>query len=240
MIRKISILFMVYFIIEPLYVTEAQASLAFSSHRFHLNQLPILPNVKMAKRAESTIKSFEYLDTYALDLAQSPLISTDALCRKLNYIVENPEKFKTPDCPELDLIDSPPFSEMIFQKVNRWLFEEFDDFIYECFKRNMNYNTNLSFPVVEWAVNVIPNFELPIVSRMPGSDLTTKIENFIKAYYFPQNIETYLKRGAVLLDCWVKKIEQEMENDARPLSVDLEKRLQCDMCYPARISALSF
>lgn len=207
-----------------------------------------LPNIKFDalispefnQKIISTIESFWYLSDNAQMLSMLPQASSQSLFERLGNILSHLDTFQAPDCPELELLGIQPTpEEIIYQKVNRYLFESVDKVLREKFLAS-HPNTLFSFPVIEWAVNVMPNFELSTVSKLEENTiLESKIKLYIRDHYLPASLEVYFKQGWSWLTERINEILSSNPDNRGELEKELFNRLRCDMCYPTRASILS-
>mmetsp|Transcript_8297 Transcript_8297/g.11123 ORF Transcript_8297/g.11123 Transcript_8297/m.11123 type:complete len:219 (+) Transcript_8297:72-728(+) len=187
------------------------------------------------EKIRSTLVSFAFLHQNAGELCRLPCVSTASLVERGELLFCVLDGLETPDCPEL-FEDFVPPDTIPFQKVNRNLFGEFDDEVKRIFRaRYPTYPEEfLAFPIVEWAVNIIPVFSLEFMFRDDGETLAQKVVQIIRENYANDSLEIFLTQAWALIDAkWPPQSIDSWKGKGGML-----ERLGCSMCFPARVSIL--
>jgi len=181
------------------------------------------PPEKVA-RVKSSLLSFGFLFINSEKISE--LLPLQSLLDEANKIFDHLSALETPDCPE---IFSPDVTTEIinYQKINRYLFQFFDERILEFWKTLYPLeDITLAYPVIEWAENILPS--LPQIMFDEGT-LQSNTLKTIRASYHQAALNNYLKRGWEIIEYWEREITGKE---------GLINLLWCDMCYPARLSIL--
>lgn len=185
---------------------------------------------EVQKRVYSTLISFSFL--YDNAEALSNFVTCDYLRHRLDSLSSDIDSLGVPDCPETEDNSDPP--EVYFQKINRNLFVEVDTRIRDQFM-NKHPGIDFSFPVIEWAANVIPE-----LCTYTGVHSTDEVYNVIRCAIENDNsskqLLDYFRLGYSLVLSQIKRAEQSPVPSSE--YTKLISRLKCSMCYPARVSAL--
>eukprot|EP01112_Ceratiomyxa_fruticulosa_P001543 TRINITY_DN11724_c0_g1_i1.p1 TRINITY_DN11724_c0_g1~~TRINITY_DN11724_c0_g1_i1.p1 ORF type:complete len:201 (+),score=25.15 TRINITY_DN11724_c0_g1_i1:182-784(+) len=177
-------------------------------------------------RVKSSLLSFGFLYINAEKI--SKLLTVESLLESADRIFNCLEALETPDCPEIYDPDVTP--EMInYQKVNRYLFQFFDEKILELWKSLYpdEEEITLAYPVIEWSENILAN--LPEILFSESGTLQSNTLKTIRESYRQPALTNYLKRGWEIIEYWQRGLTGKE---------GLINLLWCDMCYPARLSIL--
>jgi len=188
------------------------------------------------EKVRSTLVSFAFLHQNAFELSKLPCVSQASITDRAELLFLVLDALDIPDCPELLEEILPP--EMIpFQKVNRNLFGAFDEEVKKIFTaRNPNFPEDfLAYPIVEWAVNIIPTFTFQLVIDGGAESFEKDTVHFIRENYTPDSLQVFLSQAWALIDAkWPpKKGIHSWKGKG-----GIFERLGCSMCFPARASIL--
>lgn len=243
--KKILLSFFIVGIMNLIIATEKESDVLVYGHNTLLSTSyssvsnaeyePFTKNSKIL----STVQSFNFLFDRAKKLSELPEASIQSISKRLEYLINHPDIFKMPDCPELEFLGIEPSTQQIlYQKINRYLFDEVDDALKDQFHTTYPAGS-FSFPVIEWAVNIMPNFEFDIIDTFnENQPFSNNLKSFVDKHYSPGLLKSYFEQGKILLTERQKDIaELNTDNNSKYLE-ELYNRLRCDMCYPARVSAM--
>jgi hypothetical protein len=205
-----------------------------NNHSKYVDKISILVNATsqpFKTRVENTLNSFAYLHAYAAVL--NKFVSVDELVARTKEIFQTANEHATPDCPEISDDQGCVKEEMVlFQKINRYLFDKYDAQILAHFQTVTHKHVDdFAFPVFEWAVNVMPEFTYSqVCSNLDqGTNVQDNVIIFIKQNFNTASCQEYFEGAWNRIDQWNGVIE------GRGGLID---RLRSDMCYPARLSVL--
>ncbi len=188
-------------------------------------------------RVKSTVQSFHFLYENAESLARC--VSKEELFNKLVDLHTNSKKLEAPSCPETE--GDACESMVLLQKINRYLFDEVDNDIYNQFKSQYP-DVDFSFPVIEWAENVMPdiiNVGVAIDDKRSEDEVFKQVREILTAWNSSSALTEYFKLGYENLAKRLALIEQKTSEDEKELDRKaLFLRLKCSMCYPARVSCV--
>jgi hypothetical protein len=184
-------------------------------------------------RVRATLFSFAFLYYHSKDFSDALQAQPQSLVERAQTLISLLDMLDVPDCPEI--FDENP-EELNYQKLNRYLFDEVDEMIKSKFCQAYPGHSLEFFPspVVEWAVNILPTFYLPIIQSMEGDNFSEQVLNCIQTSYDPENLNSYLREGwSIIVAHWPITDASIWISQGGLLD-----RLRCTMCYPARLSLL--
>jgi hypothetical protein len=226
------------------------------------------PDPERESKVCVTVAAFYILHKRAATYAKLPEASLAEIQQRLITLFETEAMLIAPDCPELE---SDPNNTVLvlFQKINRYLFQELDNILEQYLKTEMPDVSKLSLlltlqnnillplpslsifasnaaelpvPPIEWAVNILEEFDYTIYSNLkPPPPLCNWIKTIIDKHYDPTSLVSYLQLGwnAILARySEVIIVPSGTLNRAKLLHTFVD-RLRNTMCYPARVSILS-
>ena len=223
------------------------------------------PDPERESKVCATLCAFYIFHKRATDYIQLPAASLARISKRLVTLFDTVATLVPPDCPELTS-DHDDTSMALFQKINRYLFQELDSILEEYLRAEMpNFFTiaslmtlpslqaissifplplllELPVPPIEWAVNLIKELDYTVYLALEfPTSLPEWIQTIVDKHYDPTNLMLHLRMGwdAVMARHTEILIAPIGTNHRTQLLTAFVDRLRNTMCYPARVSILS-
>jgi len=192
-------------------------------------------------KVASTLFSFAFLHLNSETLSN---VSTSSFAKQSIQLLNIIDELDTPlQLAEHSTEFDSSHAELKFQKLNRYLFKQADEIIEKHFLQVMNVSENeevkeslkdWAYPVIEWASNVMPTFELIFLTNAQTKELEYSLILDQINRFDTNELVSYLKLG------WNRVINhlESARNGNNSRIQKLISRLRCSMCYPARVSIL--
>lgn len=228
----------------------------------------LYPDPERENKVCITLATFYIFHQRAADYAKLPEAFLPKIHERLIALFDSEATLVVPDCPELEGGDN-DIHIVLFQKINRYLFEELDSMLEQYLKAEMpNVSTvsslftlqsrilmpqpslfassssmsDLPVPPIEWAINILQQLDYTIYANgeFPSS-LCEWMTTIVDKHYDSTILIHYLQLGwnAVLTRYSEVMMAHSGTPDRTELLARFIDRLRNTMCYPARVSILT-
>ena len=228
----------------------------------------IHPDPQRERKVCVTIAAFYIFYKRAADYAKFSECSLSSIQQRLVTLLDIESALVAPECPELES-DHDDIHMVLFQKINRYLFEELDSILEQYLNAEMpdvstvsslltlqstivlplpslsTIAANMSelpVPPIEWVINIIEQFDYTIYFTLESSlSLSDWMKSIIDEHYNPTNLIQYLQSGwNAILTRYSEVALIFSDTPTRAKLLDtFIDRLRNTMCYPARLSILN-
>ena len=228
----------------------------------------VYPDAQRESKVCVTLAAFYIFHKRAANYAKLPEACLAKIQQRLITLFETKAMLIAPDCPELE---SDPNNTLLvlFQKINRYLFEELDTILEQYLRIEMpdvskvsslltleerillplptlstfvSSISELPVPPIEWTVNILEQFDYTIyIGLEPSPPLFEWMKTNIDKHYDPTRLIPYLQLGwnAVLARYSEIIMVSSGTSDRTKILATFVDRLRNTMCYPARVSILT-
>jgi hypothetical protein len=239
-----------------------QAVCSFMQEYFALH-----PDPQRENKVCVTLAAFYIFHKRAADYAELSAASLPKIQQRLVTLFDTESMLAAPDCPELEGTHD-DIRMVLFQKINRYLFEELDSILEQYLNAEMpdvstvsslstlsskillplpslltplSGMSELPVPPIEWTINILEQLDYTIYLNLEFPlSLCEWIKTIVDRYYDSTSLIHYLQLGwnAVLARYSEIMMVPSGTTERAKLIDTFVDRLRNTMCYPARVSVL--